>query len=260
VAADEHEAHDRTALGAREQVGDELEVARHLQRDLLPREDPVIPGYEVAHSYRTANEIGGDYYDFLPLADGRVVLAIGDASGHGIGAGLLMAIANASLKTALDLDPSPAPVLDLLNRTLCRTGDRRAFMTLFYGILDPATGDLEYGCAGHPFPLLRSATGALVEIGTGAIPLGISLDTRYPVARVTVAPGELLVLYSDGLPEACGERDESFGFARLRNLVVPPAGDLHALHDRILAEVDHHLGSRSLSDDLTLVLLRRRPA
>ncbi len=118
----------------RVRVRDELEVARQLQRDLLPKRSPDLPGYDFAHSYRTANEVGGDYYDFQPLPDGRLAILMGDASGHGIAAGLLMAIANATLKTAIDVDPEPLPVARLLNSALHRTGDRRAFMTLFYGV------------------------------------------------------------------------------------------------------------------------------
>ncbi|MGB6639620.1 MAG: SpoIIE family protein phosphatase, partial [Thermoanaerobaculia bacterium] len=126
----------------RVRVRDELEVARKLQSDLLPESSPDIEPYHFAHSYRTANEVGGDYYDFQRLPDGRLALLIGDASGHGIAAGLLMAIANATLKTALDLDPEPRAVASLLNGALFRTGDRRAFMTLFYGLLDPESGHL----------------------------------------------------------------------------------------------------------------------
>ncbi|OFV83122.1 MAG: hypothetical protein A2Y78_00410, partial [Acidobacteria bacterium RBG_13_68_16] len=148
-------------------VRDELEVARQLQRDLLPSKTPELPGYRLAHSYRTANEIGGDYYDFLPLPDGRFALVIGDASGHGMAAGLLMAIANAALKLAIEVDPLPERVAALLNRVLCRTGDRRAFMSLFYGLLTPSSGHLEYVCAGHPFPLLRRAAGEVEELGKG---------------------------------------------------------------------------------------------
>lgn len=148
-------------------VRDELEVARELQNDLLPSDLTDRPGYRFAHTYRTANEVGGDYYDVLPLADGRLALFVGDASGHGMAAGLLMAVANASLKTALDLDPAPGRVASLLNRTLYRTGDRRAFMTFFYGLLEPRTGVLEYVCAGHPFPLLRRQAGEVLELGEG---------------------------------------------------------------------------------------------
>src|SRR3954454_20366399 len=127
----------------RVRVRDELEVARELQSELLPGDLPVVPGYLFAHSYRTANEVGGDYYDVMPLPDdpqGRLALVVGDASGHGMAAGLVMAIANATLRTAIDLDPHPERVLAVLNRTLCRTGTRRTFMSAFYAVIEPGTG------------------------------------------------------------------------------------------------------------------------
>lgn len=239
-------------------VRDELEVARQLQSELLPQDDPHIGDCRLVHSYRTANEIGGDYYDFIPLEDGRWALTVGDASGHGIGAGLLMAIASAVLKTAVELDPSPPAVLDLINRTLCRTGGRRAFMTLFYGVLDPAEGTLEYACAGHPFPLLRHASGEVEELGEGALPLGLRRGVQYATGQTTLEPGTFLVLYSDGIPEAHGKDDRSFGFKRLHAL-VSRALTARSLHDEILADVDDHLGDRDLEDDLTLVILERSP-
>lgn len=241
-------------------VRDELDVARELQRELLPREPPRLPGYSVAHSYRTANEIGGDYYDFLPLGDGRVALAVGDASGHGIGAGLLMAISSATLKTAIDLDPAPEAVLELMNRTLVRSGGHRAFMTLFYGVLDPESGTLSYASAGHPFPFLRRSSGEILELGSGALPLGLKKTGSYTSASVRVEVDDLLLLYSDGLPEAAGGPDDAaedaFGFDRLKGLLSLP-GAAQTVHDRILADVERHLGRRSLNDDLTLVVLRR---
>lgn len=241
-------------------VRDELEVARSLQRDLLPRHAPELAGYRVAHSYRTANEIGGDYYDFLPLADGRLVLTVGDASGHGIGAGLVMAIANATLKTALDLDPRPPAVLELLNRVLFRTGGKRAFMTLFYGVLDPETGVLEYAGAGHPYPLLRRRQGSIEELGEGSMPLGLKAEGTFARRRTTIEPGDLLVLYSDGIPEAAGgAHGDTFGFDRLKDLLARPESP-RIIHDRILRALDRHLGERPINDDLTLVVLDRAPA
>ena len=241
-------------------VRDELEVARSLQRDLLPRHAPELAGYRVAHSYRTANEIGGDYYDFLPLADGRLVLTVGDASGHGIGAGLVMAIANATLKTALDLDPSPPAVLELLNRVLFRTGGKRAFMTLFYGVLDPETGVLEYAGAGHPYPLLRRRQGPIEELGEGSMPLGLKAEGTFVRRRATIEPGDLLVLYSDGIPEAAGgAHGDTFGFDRLKDLLARPESP-RIIHDRILRALDRHLGEQPINDDLTLVVLDRAPA
>ena len=245
-------------LVERLRVRDEVEVARQLQDELLPDADPPWPGYRVAHSYRTANTIGGDYYDFLELDDGRWAIAVGDASGHGIGAGLLMAIASASLRTAAELDPDPAAVLGLLDRTLARTGGRRAFMTLFYAVLDPSDGGLEFACAGHPFPLLRRSSGQLEELGEGALPLGLGRRKTYATRSSRLDPGDQLVLYSDGLPEACSSDDNAFGFDRLRALVVGGRSARHT-HDRILEAIERHLGGRSLLDDLTLVVVERQP-
>ena len=237
-------------------VRDELEVARQLQRDLLPSAVPEIPGYDVAHSYRTANEIGGDYYDFLDLPDGRVALVIGDASGHGMAAGLLMAIANAALKLAVEVDPTPERVATLLNRVLFRTGDKRAFMTLFYGVLEPATGSLSFVCVGHPFPLLRRRSGEVSELGTGGLPLGIreTLDiTRY---EVSLERGDLLLLYSDGLPEAVNAAGDAFGYDAMRAQLRQP-GDVRQVHDRFLRALDAHVAGETLKDDVTLVVVAR---
>ena len=237
-------------------VRDEIEVARQLQRDLLPSQAPDLPGYRIAHSYRTANEIGGDYYDFLPLPDGRLVLVIGDASGHGMAAGLLMAIANAALKLAIEVDPAPERVAGLLNRVLFRTGDRRAFMSLFYGLLTPATGHLEYVCAGHPFPLLRRASGEVEELGRGGLPLGIRDAVEVRGAEVTLGPGDLLLLYSDGLAESVNAAGEAFGFESLRQLLRVEA-EPRAIHDRFLRALDTHLAGEPLTDDVSIVVVSR---
>jgi hypothetical protein len=238
-------------------VRDELEVARQLQADLLPRTIAEVPGYRFAHSYRTANEVGGDYYDVTPLPDGRVALAVGDASGHGMAAGLVMAIANATLKTALDLDPAPHRVLGVMNRTLCRTGGRRTFMSLFYGLLEPESGRLDYVCAGHPFPLLRRANGTLEELGEGSLPLGMREPLELPVGTATLARGDLLLLYTDGLVEAApSDVGEAFGFERLK-AALAPGGPAALVHDGILLAFDRHVGEEPLRDDLSLLVLAR---
>ncbi|MDX1643706.1 MAG: PP2C family protein-serine/threonine phosphatase [Thermoanaerobaculia bacterium] len=237
-------------------VRDELEVAKELQSGLLPEGAPRIGGYRFAHSYRTANEVGGDYYDFLPLPDGRLALVVGDASGHGMAAGLLMAIANATLKTALDVSPEPAQVLTILNRSLCRTGSRRAFMTLFYAVLTPEDGRLDYVCAGHPFPLLRRADGRIEELGRGGLPLGMKSDLDIRVLSTRLEPGDLLLLYSDGMVEAVSGDRGAFGFDRLRELLATAASP-RAVHDRIRTAFDRFLDGEPLTDDLTLVVLAR---
>ena len=237
-------------------VRDELEVARALQLELLPRTTPSLPGYDVAHSYRTANEVGGDYYDFLPLLDGRFVIVIGDASGHGMASGLLMAIANATLKLALDFDPAPEKVIALVNRVMCRTGNRRSFMTMFYGLLTPDGGRLEYVCAGHPFPLLRRADGSVVELGHGGLPLGIRNDLEIAPETVTIGRGDVLALYTDGLPEAPNHAGEAFGYDRVRTLVAA-GGPPQTVHDRVLGTFRAFLGDEPLRDDACLVVIAR---
>ncbi|MGB6361464.1 MAG: PP2C family protein-serine/threonine phosphatase, partial [Thermoanaerobaculia bacterium] len=183
-------------------IRDELEVARELQHELLPTQAPDLEGYEFAFSYRAANTIGGDFYDFLELPDGRLLLVIGDASGHGMAAGLLMAIANATLKLASDLESSPVAIATLVNRALFQTGGRRAFMTLFLGLLSPDDGRFEYACAGHPYPLVRRADGEIRELGSSSLPLGLRHDLELTSQVVTLEPGDLLLLYTDGIPEA----------------------------------------------------------
>lgn len=240
----------------RVRVRDELEVARQLQRDLLPRRAPEIAGWSFAHSYRTANEIGGDYYDFVALGDGRLALVSGDASGHGMAAGLLMAIANATLQTAITSDPAPRAVAAHLNRTLCVTGGRRAFMTLFYAVFDPSAGTLDFVCAGHPFPLLRRAGGGIEELGRGGLPLGLRPGLEAPRGSIVLAPGDLLLLYTDGLPEALDPEEHAFGFGRLSGLVAQ-GGGAGEVHDRIAVALDRHVAGGALSDDVSVVVVER---
>lgn len=241
----------------RVRVRDELEVARKLQSDLLPDTSPEIPGYTFAHSYRTANEVGGDYYDFQSLPDGRLAILMGDASGHGIAAGLLMAISNATLKTALDVDPEPEAVASLLNSALYRTGDRRAFMTLFYALLEPLSGNLTFVCAGHPFPLLRKAGGQIQELGTGTLPLGLRRGVDLQAQSAVLEEGDLLVLFTDGLPEAVSGPDgDAFGFQKIKQLLAA-VGSPARVHDRILLDFDQHIGHEPLTDDLTLVVISK---
>ena len=243
-------------LADRVLVRDELEVARQLQRELLPSRAPALEGYSFAFSYRTANTIGGDYYDFLPAGDGRLALVVGDASGHGIAAGLVMAIANAALRMAIDLDPSPAAVMGLVNRALYRCGGPQAFMTCFYGLLDPESGRLDYACAGHPYPLLRRADGEVVELGSGALPLGLRPAATPAKGSESVRPGDLLLMYTDGVPETLDREENAYGFDTLR-IEAAAGGDARVVHDRITSSLERFAGGAPLVDDRSLVVITR---
>ncbi len=240
-------------------VRDEIQIARQLQRDLLPKASPDLPGYAFAHASRTANDIGGDYYQFHRLVDGRLAIVVADASGHGMAAGLLMAIADATLHIALELDPSPVAVSTVLHRAIWRTGGRRSFLTLFYALLDPATGEIDYVCAGHPFPLLRRASGAIEEPALGSFPLGMRKTVKPASGRLCLEPGDLLLLFSDGLFEGVDRAGQAFGFDRLRAALARATG-ARAAHEQISAAFDSHVGVEPLADDLTLVVVERLAA
>ena len=233
-------------------------MARQLQADLRPAEGPDLPGWEAAHSYRIANTIGGDYYDFLSLDDGRVVLISADASGHGIAAGLLMAIANATLRVSLDGEPDPVSMCRMMNRALYGTGGPRAFMTAFVGVLDPESGRLVYTCAGHPYPVLVRSGGESVELGRGSFPLGIRSRLDLEAEEVIVEPGDTLVMYSDGIPESINAAGRAFGFDRVRREVTGGGGP-RAVHARLIAALERFTGDQAPDDDRSLVVLRRLP-
>jgi serine phosphatase RsbU (regulator of sigma subunit) len=132
-------------------------------------------------------------------------------------------------------------------------------MSIFYALLDPATGAMEYACAGHPFPLLRRWDGSIEELGEGSLPLGVRRELRFSSQSVRLEPGDVLVLYSDGLPEGVDPRGETFTYERLRELVAIP-GTPQAIHQRILLAFDQHRGDQPLADDFSLVVLGRDPA
>jgi len=245
-------------LADRVVVRDELEVARELQQALLPTDPPDIEGYTVAFSSATANTIGGDYYDFLATPDGRVAVVIGDASGHGIAAGILMAISNSILKLAIDLDPTPSSVAGLMNRVLYQTGGTRDFMTLFLGILDPTLGRFDYISVGHPYPLLRRASGAISELGTGSLPLGIRKTIDPTPGVVTLESGDVVVMVTDGIPEAVNTEGQTFGFDRLWELVSEGGGP-DEVHRRIVSTLKSFTAGTAPHDDWSLVVLRRDP-
>jgi serine phosphatase RsbU (regulator of sigma subunit) len=246
-------------LADRIQVRDELEIARDLQRELLPRKAPQIPNWSFVFSYRTANTIGGDYYDFIPLEDGRLAVVIGDASGHGIAAGLLMAIASSALKLAIDVDSAPEAVARFVNRALCRSGGNRAFMTLFFGLLDPASGRMDYVVGGHPYPMLRRSGGEIIELGRGGLPLGIREIIESPTGEVGIEPGDHLLLYTDGIVETLDASGADYGYDRLRT-ALEIGGEGEAIHDRIVREMVSFQGDEDAQDDRSLVVVSRLAA
>jgi len=238
---------------------DELTLARDLQATLIPKNPPRVAQYEIAAFNHIANTVGGDLYDFVPLDDGRVAILFGDASGHGMAAGLVMAVAHASFRTQLDIDPSPASIIASLNRILCRTGGSRSFFACCYLLLSP-DGSFSATFAGHPTMLRIDANGKVIErIGRGAYPLGIKTGLQWDAIPGTLSNGDRLVLHSDGLTEARNVDGREFGDAYVDAVIGWNANArAHALVDALVNEWKKFSGKRPAEDDVSIAVIEKR--
>jgi len=244
---------------------DELVMARELQAELVPQALPAVPGYDLGAFNRVANTVGGDLYEFQPLPDGRLAVLFGDASGHGMAAGLVMAIAHTAWRLQVARDPSPEAVLATLNQVLCRTGSCRTSgpRQFFAGVsllLDP-DGAFTVAVAGHPPVLLVDARGGVARrFGRGAYPLGVKPGQEYSVETGALAPGESLLIHSDGLPEARDREGREFGDGRILGVLLRTAGQ-PAFHvaASLASDVLTFLGRKPVDDDVSLAVLRRTP-
>jgi hypothetical protein len=237
---------------------DELELARDLQASLIPKVLPETGGVEIGAYNRIANTVGGDTYDFVPLPDGGLAVLFGDASGHGMAAGLVMAVAHAAFRTQLDVDASPPAVFSTLNRILCRTGTSRAFFGCVY-LRIAADGAFVGSVAGHPLPILAGREGTLKRrIGAGAYPLGIKPDVTWPVESGTLERGDLLLIYSDGLSEARNARGEEFGETRIEEAAAR-AGTATAseIAGRLAGQLEAFCGREEPDDDVSIAVIKR---
>jgi serine phosphatase RsbU (regulator of sigma subunit) len=243
----------------RQSIEQELRVGRRIQQTSLPQAIPKLKGWEVTACYQSAREVGGDFYDFHFLSEGRLGLVVGDATGKGVPAALVMSTACGMLQVAaqaLDLS-SPGEVLEQVNETLLARIPPNMFVTCFYAILDPENGRLVYANAGHDLPHLRRRSGKCEELRARGMPLGLMPGMSYEEKEITLEADEAALFYSDGLVEAHDPKGEMFGFPRLRRLIAEH-GEERSLEDFLLEELYSFTGEGwEQEDDITLLTLKR---
>jgi predicted ester cyclase len=242
----------------RERIEQELHVARQIQQALLPEATPQLDGWELSTYYEPAREVGGDFYDFLELEDGRLGLVVGDATGKGMPAALVMATTRGMLRAVVQSVESPGEVLARVNEALVAEIPQNMFVTCLYAILDPKSGSLRYANAGHDPPYLRHHGGGdAEELRARGLPLGLMPNMPYEEKEAVLGVGDNALFYSDGLVEAHNPPREMFGFARLRALVAEHAEE-GSLVDFLMEELYSFVGEGwEQEDDITLLTVKR---
>ena len=243
----------------RERVEQELRVARRIQQASLPKEVPTLEGWQISPLYQPAREVGGDFYDFHLLSGGRLGLVVGDATGKGVPAALVMSTTCGMLRAvsqALD-SSSPGEMLQRVNEALVPSIPANMFVTCFYVILDPKRGSLRYANAGHDLPYLHRRGGDCEELRARGMPLGLMPGMGYEEREIVLDVGEAALFYSDGLVEAHDTKGEMFGFPRLRALIAEH-GEEGYLGEFLMEELYAFVGEGwEQEDDITLLMLRR---
>ena len=242
----------------RERLERELQVASEIQQRFQPTSAPQVTGYELQGISFPCYEIGGDYYDFIQRANGNLVVALGDVSGKGTAAALLMSSLHAAVHAQFDTHKSLVETISAINRYLVESIPANRFVTLFYADLNPKTGALAFLNAGHNPPLIVHAGGTMEQLAAGGLPLGIMADADFREGNTKLKPGDVLVIYSDGVSEAVSPTGEEFGPTRLyetvaRNMDASAAG----IRDRIESALTKFAQGTPAADDITLVIVKR---
>jgi sigma-B regulation protein RsbU (phosphoserine phosphatase) len=241
-----------------QRVQEELRMAYDIQINLLPKEPPVIGGYDIVGKSIPAKEVGGDYFDFIPMSDNRLGFCLGDVSGKGMPAALLMSNLQATVHSQVILNAKSHECLDLCNTLMYQNTDPEKFATFFMGILDQKSGEISFANAGHNFPVLFSGNKEPQRLESGGIVLGCLEDFSFKEQQVRLAPDDLLLIYSDGITEAINDQEEEFGESRLIDVINNNRQDSSKdLITKIITAVVHHAGDLPQMDDITLMIIRR---
>jgi serine phosphatase RsbU (regulator of sigma subunit)/predicted ester cyclase len=256
-SAEVAQAHLEQEVRKRERVEHDLSVARSIQQASLPKDVPTLEGWQISPYYQPAREVGGDFYDFHLLPEGRLGLVVGDATGKGVPAALVMSTTCGMLRLAAQSHSSPAEMLQGVNEVLFPNIPTNMFVTCFYAILEPNSGRLSYANAGHDLPYLHR-NGEAEELRARGMPLGLMPGMRYEEKETIVHSGQAALLYSDGLVEAHDPEGAMFGFPRLRTLIAERAEEERPLGEVLLEELYSFTGEGwEQEDDITLLTLKR---
>src|SRR5215210_5445628 len=236
----------------------ELQLAREIQQRFQPTAPPAVKGYELQGISFPSYQIGGDYYDFILCADNRLVVALGDVSGKGTSAALLMSSLHAAVHAQVASCRPITETIGAVNRYLADNTPANRFVTLFYAELDPLTGSLSFINAGHNPPIIAHEGGTLEHLGAGGLPLGIIPDFDYREGRTQLRPGDVLVAYSDGVTESQNPKGEEFGSVRLQEVVAQNIErSAAAIRDKIEAALSAFAQGTPAVDDITLLIVKR---
>ena len=246
----------KAEAATRQRFEQELEVARLIQQNFLPRELPDLPGWQIAAYYRPAREVGGDFYDVIPLPDGRVAFVVGDVTDKGVPAALVMSATRSVLRASAQRLIEPGVVLERVNEHLCPDMPEKMFVTCLYGVLEPSSGHLRFANAGHDLPYVKTA-GGIVELRARGMPLGLMPGMLYEEKEAVLEPGDSVLLHSDGVVEAHDPERDMFGFPRLKETMADAPGG-QELIDRVLRDLEAFTGpDTEQEDDITMVTLQR---
>lgn len=244
----------------REKLRRDLDLARQVQQGLLPKHPPVLPGYEVFDFYAPAQQVGGDYYDYVPLPDGRLVIVMADVSGKGVSAALVMATLASKVALALATEPDVAVAVTRINDGFCRQGWEERFATVMVCVVDPHTHRATLVNAGHLPLALRRADGTVELVGAdlGCLPLGWDPHFTYRSCSFDLEPGSTIVLYTDGISEAMDFEGRLYDFERLTTTLATAAGSAEDVGRRILSDVERFTAGQVQTDDMCLICVHRQ--
>ena len=248
----------KQAIAQRDMERD-LEFANSVQMGFLPTERPNLPPFQFYDFYEPAQHVGGDFFDYIKLPDGKIAVALGDVAGKGVPAALLMARLYSMTRYSLLMSPTAASAVTDLNASISSSGLGHRFITFVLAVLDPLTGKIAIVNAGHLPPLLRQANGTTVSIpgADSGLPLGVSGDCQYEQTELTMKPGESMFLFTDGLTEAMNPRNEIYTYKRIVEFLKKHSGSVEHLGEALVADVDTYCEGRSQRDDICLVCFRR---